>query len=63
MPAKRALQYIFNTGQSATIEQFDDDHSPIGPALRQEIIPVYAEVELETKKLKLTAEGLKVFGR
>lgn len=31
---KRALEYISNTGGSPNITQFDEDHEPIGPMLR-----------------------------
>jgi hypothetical protein len=43
--AKRALEYIRNTGGNATIAIFDDDHEPIGPQLRKEIIPAFAMVD------------------
>lgn len=33
-PVVKALQYLLNTGESVTAEQFDEDHEPIGPSLR-----------------------------
>ena len=34
---KRALEYISNTGGSPNITQFDEDHEPIGPMLREQL--------------------------
>jgi hypothetical protein len=34
---KRAMDYIANTGGSPTIAQFDDDHEPVGPRLRDQL--------------------------
>lgn len=33
-----ALQYITNTGGTPTIEEFDDDHAPIGMRLRERML-------------------------
>ena len=35
---KRAIEYIKNTGGNPKIEWFDDDHEPIGPMLRNQLI-------------------------
>lgn len=35
---KRAIEYIKNTGGNPKIERFDDDHEPIGPMLRNQLI-------------------------
>lgn len=52
---KRALQYIENTGGEISVAAFDDDHEPIGPLLRQDLVPKFAaEVN---GKLSLTVEG------
>jgi hypothetical protein len=55
--AKQALHYVRNTEQSVTIAQFDDDHEPIGPMLREEIIPLFV-IPGPDGKLKLTQAGL-----
>jgi hypothetical protein len=34
---KLALLYISNTGGSPNITQFDEDHEPIGPRLREQL--------------------------
>lgn len=52
---KQACEYIRNTGGNATVAAFDDDHEPIGPMLRGDLMPRYAEVI--DGKLVLTAEG------
>ncbi len=56
---KRAVQYIRNTGETATIAQFDDDHEPIGTLLRDDIVPRYAVAD-DKGILKLTEEGRQV---
>lgn len=43
--AKRAIQYVINTGGNCTVAIFDDDHEPIGPMLRKEIMPLYVAEE------------------
>jgi hypothetical protein len=53
---KRALQYVVNTGGTATVDDFDDDHEPIGPMLRANLMPRYMVENGE--KLVLTDEGL-----
>lgn len=55
--AREAIQYVRNTGETVTIEQFDDDHEPIGPMLREEIIPLFV-VPGSDGKLKVTQAGL-----
>lgn len=54
----RALQYIRNTGETATPAIFDDDHEPVGPFLRQELDGLYCYVG-DDGALKLTEEGLR----
>lgn len=56
--AKRALQYVVNTGGNCTITSFDEDHEPIGPALREELMPAYL-IE-SCGKLRLTHAGLEL---
>jgi len=34
---KQALEYLRNTGGSPTIAQFDEDHEPVGPILREKL--------------------------
>lgn len=34
---KKYLQYIKNTGGNPTVEVFDEDWEPIGPALRRDM--------------------------
>lgn len=34
---RRALDYIRNSGGSPKIEHFDEDHEPVGPALRKSL--------------------------
>jgi hypothetical protein len=55
--ARQAIQYVRNTAESVTIAQFDDDHEPIGPKLREEIIPLFV-IPGPDGKLKLTQAGL-----
>jgi hypothetical protein len=54
--ALQALQYVVNTGGNASVMIFDDDHEPIGPMLRRELMPFYME-ELPTGMLDLTPAG------
>lgn len=53
----RALEYIINTGHTATIEGFDDDHEPIGPTLRKKLVPRFMS-EHEDGRLRLTEQGM-----
>lgn len=53
---KRALEYVRNTGGNATVAHFDDDHEPIGPLLRKEIMPAFVMVD-GNGKLMLTEAG------
>lgn len=46
---KQALAYISNTGGSPTIEQFDDDHDPVGPMLRKELKAAWMVYECDGK--------------
>ena len=50
------LQYIHNTG-GVTAAQFDDDWEPIGPAVREQLVPTYVVEDATDKKLMLTPEG------
>jgi hypothetical protein len=56
---KRAVEYIRNTGETATIAQFDDDHEPIGPMLRQDIREYFSVVD---GVMKLTDAGRSALG-
>lgn len=53
--AKQAIQYVINTGGNCTVAIFDEDHEPIGPELRQEIMPEY--VREDQGKLYATEAG------
>ena len=53
----QSLVYIINTDHSATIIGFDDDHDPIGPMLRQKLVPVYLK-EYSDGRLRLTEDGM-----
>ena len=35
---KRAIEYIKNTGGNPKVDWFDEDHEPIGPMLRKQLI-------------------------
>lgn len=50
------LQYVVNAGGNATIATFDDDFEPIGPMVRQELMPTYI-TEQPDGKLALTDKG------
>ena len=54
--AVKALQYVINTGGRATIAAFDDDHEPIGPMLRRELMPAMMAANAEGL-LRLTPQG------
>jgi hypothetical protein len=54
--AKRAIAYVRNTGGGATVANFDEDHEPIGPLLRKEIMPAFV-MEDANGKLILTDAG------
>lgn len=53
-----ALAYVVNTRETATVAHFDDDHEPIGPILRERLVPRFLR-EGPDGRLKLTGEGLK----
>lgn len=57
---KLAIQYIRNTGETATVDQFDEDHEPVGWLLRKEIVPSYATIV--DGVLKLTDQGRSALG-
>ena len=42
---KRALEYIANTGGKPSINWFDDDHDPVGPMLRADLVAAGLAVE------------------
>ena len=52
-----ALAYVVNTNDAATVAGFDDDHEPIGPSLRQRLVPEF--LSEEEGHLKLTKLGLR----
>jgi hypothetical protein len=49
------LRYVENTAGNATVADFDDDWLPIGPRLREHLMPRY--VEERDGKLFLTPAG------
>lgn len=53
---RRAIEYVRNTGGNATIAVFDDDHEPVGPMLRKDIMPKYV-IEGKDGYLELTGLG------
>lgn len=53
---KDVLDYVINTGGNATLDSIDDDFEPIGPMLRNKLIPTYI-IENDQGKLELTEEG------
>ena len=55
---KQYLEYVDNTGGNGDIARFDDDWEPIGPMVRQELMPVYIQ-ENEDGKLFVTEAGRK----
>lgn len=55
--ALQSLVYVRNTGGLATVENFDEDFEPIGPALREQVMPAFVGVD-ETGHLQLTLAGL-----
>lgn len=52
---RQALAYLTNAGP-VTVAQFDDDHAPIGPALRKALVPQFMDQDA-TGRLHLTATG------
>jgi hypothetical protein len=53
---QRALEYIRNTGGTPSREWFDDDHEPIGPALRTDLLKA-GLIEESDGLVRLTAAG------
>lgn len=53
---RQALRYVLNTGETVTAAQFDDDNDPIGPMLRNDLVPLYLRVD-SNGVLKLTEAG------
>jgi phage FluMu gp28-like protein len=53
---RQALGYVINTGGNATIAIFDEDHEPIGPMLRERLMPDLIAVG-EDGKLAVTQRG------
>jgi hypothetical protein len=52
----RCLQYVRNTGGNATVAIFDENWEPIGPMVRQRLVPEFM-VENGDGKLVLTDAG------
>lgn len=53
---RRALAYVLNTRGNATVEIFDEDHAPVGPMLRERLMPGLLAVG-EGGKLTVTQLG------
>jgi len=53
----RALEYITNTGGSPKLEEFDDDHAPIGAALREELKAAGKIYEFQGRVRLVPADG------
>ncbi len=53
------LDYVVNTGGNGTIETFDDDYAPIGPSVRDELMPKYIDVNAHGR-LILTPDGERI---
>lgn len=72
-PVVNALVYLVNTGESVTAIQFDQDHEPIGPHLRDALTEndlVYTDragllklTELGRRGLRALAEQERLKGR
>lgn len=58
---RQYLEYVINTGGTATISGFDYDWDPIGPMLRRDLMPTY--MTEQHGKLVLTDEGMKEIGK
>lgn len=56
---KLALEYIRNTGGAVTVENFDEDHEPIGPLLRADLAD-YIEVTIGEKSRSVSKTGNEV---
>jgi len=54
---RQALRYVINTGGAATVATFDDDHDPIGPMMRERLVPQFLTVSADGHLL-LTEAGL-----
>lgn len=56
----RALRYVANTAGNANISDFDEDHEPIGPSLRAQLMPTYVTEHdgIPNAGLRLTEAGL-----
>lgn len=57
----RALQYVVNAGGAATVASFDEDHEPIGPSLRGDLMPRYM-ISAPGGRLHLTGAGRLALG-
>lgn len=51
---KKYLEYVINTEGHATVESFDEDFEPIGPAVREEL---RGYMEVYMGRLSLTEKG------
>lgn len=56
---ENALAYISNAGGSPQIDWFDDDHEPIGPKLRADMVRMGLARETG-QNIQLTDEGKKI---
>lgn len=54
---RAALRYVANAGFAIPAALFDEDHDPIGPALRKKLVPTYL-TEGDDGRLRLTSTGL-----
>ncbi len=59
---KQYLQYVINAGGNATIATLDDDFSPIGPMIRNDLVPTFIMVAPGSEKLSLTDAGHAALG-
>jgi len=60
-----ALRYVRNAGGSPEVEWFDDDHDPIGPDLRRDLledklITIQQDRFINADVIVLTVEGEKI---
>lgn len=51
---KRAIEYIKNTGGNPEVAWFDEDHDPIGPMLRNQLIEA-GLIRIVDSKIELIA--------
>ena len=58
---KRHLEWVSNAGTGATVENFDYDHDPVGPMMRELLVPKYVTVS-DDGGMALTEAGQAVLG-